>query len=79
MAILDILGTLFTSIWGLFTGTMVPGLNVSCGTLLVAVLAVKLSITLVQHTFGFGGNGTGYRSGSAKNPKISEKRKDDAF
>lgn len=79
MAALDILASLFSGIWALFTGTVVPGLNVSCATLLIAVIAVKLSISLIRHAFGFGGNGTSYRSGSAKNPKISHERKDDAL
>lgn len=79
MAILDILASLFTSVWGLFTGTMIPGLNASCASLLLAIIAIKLSISLVRHAFGFGGGGTGYRSGSSKNPKISKERKDDSY
>lgn len=78
MAALDILASLFSGVWALFTGTVVPGLNVSCATLLIAIIAVKLSISLIRHAFGFGG-GTSYRSGSAKNPKISQERKDDAL
>lgn len=79
MVILDILASMFASVWGLFTGTMVPGLGVPCSSLLIAIMAVRLSISLVRHTFGFGGSGTGYRSGSAKDPKISKERKDDAY
>lgn len=79
MAALDIiLSSFLADVWGLFTGTMVPGLNVSCATLLIAVIIIKLSLTLVSYTFGFGGTGTGYRSGSARNPKISENRKGDS-
>lgn len=79
MSALDIVGSLFSDIWGLFTGTMVPGLNVSCATLMLAIFIIKLSITFVRHTFGFGGGGTGYRSSSAWNPKISKERKDDSY
>lgn len=79
MSALDIVAFMFSHIWGIFTGTMVPGLNVSCATLLVAIFIIKLSITFVRHTFGFGGGGTGYRSGSTRNPKISKERKDDSY
>lgn len=76
MVALEILSSIFTPIWGLFTGVQVPGLGVSYGAFLLAVIIARLSVALVRHVFGFGG-GTGYRSGSARNPRISDERKGD--
>lgn len=78
MAALDILSSVFTGVWGLFAGVTVPGLGFSFADLLLGVIVIKISLALLRHVFGFGG-GTGYRSGSAKNPKISNDRKDDSF
>lgn len=77
MTILDMLGSLFTSVWDLFNGVAVPGLGFSFGSLFLAVLLIKISISIIRHALGFGGSGTGYRSGSARKPKISDNRKGD--
>lgn len=79
MVALDILSSLFTSVWGLFTGTMVPGLGVSCASLFIAIMIARFSILFIRYVLGFGGSGTGYRSGSSRNPKISNDRKGDEF
>lgn len=76
MTALEIVQNLIAPIWKLFTDVTVPGLGVSCGTLLLAVFGIKLSITLLRAAFGIGG-GTGYRSGQSRNPKISDERKGD--
>lgn len=78
MAALDILSSIFTSAWGIFTGVAVPGLGVSFADLFLGVVMIRLSLALLRFIFGFGGD-TGYRSGSAKNPRISDDRKDDSF
>lgn len=78
MVILDILGSIFPAVWAIF-GLEYPGLGVSFGTLLIAVIIIRISISLIHDGLGVGGNGTSYRSGSARNPKISKERKDDAF
>ena len=78
MAALDILSSVFTGTWGIFAGVDVPGLGVSFADLFLGVVIIKLSLALLRFVFGFGGD-TGYRSGSAKNPKISDDRKDDRF
>lgn len=78
MVILDILGSIFPSVWAIF-GLEYPGLGVSFGTVLIAVIIIRISISLIRDGLGVGGNGTSYRSGSARNPKISKERKDDAF
>lgn len=73
MDLLDILSSLFSSVWSLFTGVVVPGLGVSFGVFFLAVAAIKLSVLILHAAVGIGG-GTSYRSGSARNPKISENR-----
>lgn len=78
MEILDILKSLYSSVWSLFTGVMVPGLGVSFGIFFLAIAAVKLSLLILRSAVGIGG-GTSYRSGSARNPKISENRRGDQY
>lgn len=78
MAALDILSSIFTSAWGIFAGVAVPGLGFSFADLFLGVVMIRLSLALLRFIFGFGGD-TGYRSSSAKNPKISDDRKDDSF
>ena len=78
MEILDILKSLFASIWSLFTGVLVPGLGVSFGVFFLAVAAIKLSLLILHAAVGVG-SGTSYRSGSARNPKISENRRGDQY
>lgn len=73
----DIVHTVFSGVWGLFSGTMVPGFGFSYGSVLVSIILIKVSLSLIRASFGFGGSGTNYRSGSAKNPKISKERKGD--
>lgn len=70
----EIIKSLFGSIWNLFTGVPIPGLGVSCATMLLAVLIIRISITIFHAAFG---GGTGYRSGQSRNPKISDERKGD--
>lgn len=77
MMFLDMLGSVLSAVWGLFNGVTVPGLGFSFGTLFLGVLLIKIAISIIQHGLGFGGSGTGYRSGSTKNPKISNERKGD--
>ncbi len=78
MEILDILKSLFSSIWSIFTGVMVPGLGISFGVFFLAAAAIKLSILILHAAVGIGG-GTSYRSGSSRNPKISENRRGDEY
>ena len=79
MEILDILRSLFAFTWSLFTGVLVPGLGVSFGVFFLAVAAIKLSLLILKAALGIGDGGTGYRSGSARNPKISENRRGDEY
>lgn len=78
MPALDILSSIFSAAWHFFTDVTVPGLNVSFASLTIALILIRISLGLLRQVFGIGGD-TGYRSGSAKNPKISDNRKDDAF
>ena len=78
MIALDIIGSIFTAVWGLFTGVEVPGLGVSFGTFFLAIGLFRISISIIQYVFGIGGSGTSYRSGSARNPKISKERQGDS-
>lgn len=77
MAALEIVTSVFSGVWGLFSGVEVPGLGVSFASLFLGIVLMKISISIIQHVFGFGSSGTSYRSGSAKNPKISNERKGD--
>ena len=78
MQILEVLSWLFATTWSIFTGTPVPGMDdVSFGDYFLAILLIGVSIGLIRFAFGTGGSGTGYRSGSTRNPKISENRKGD--
>ena len=78
MVALDIVASIFTAVWGLFTGVDVPGLGVSFGTFFLAIVLIRISISIIQHVFGIGGSGTSYRSGSTRNPKISKERQGDS-
>lgn len=75
MVALTIIQSLIAPIWKLFTDVTIPGLGVSCGTMLLAVLVIRSSV-FVFHA-AFGGGGTGYRSGQSRNPKISDEREGD--
>lgn len=77
MEILDILSTIFSAAWGLFTGTTAPGLGISFASWFLALLVAGISIKLVSYVFGFGGSGTGYRSGQSGRKHISNERKND--
>lgn len=77
MEIISAVGTVLTAVWGLFTGVKVPGLGISFASWFIALLLAALSIQLVSYVFGFGGSGTGYRSGQSRNKHISDNRKSD--
>lgn len=77
MEIVSAIGTVLTAIWGLFTDVQVPGLGISFASWFIALLLVGLSIQVVSYVFGFGGSGTGYRSGQSGKKHISDDRKSD--
>lgn len=77
MEVLDILSAVFAAVWGFFSGVQVPGLGVSFATWFLALVIISLSIQAVRYVFGFGGSGTGYRSGHGGKKHISENRKGD--
>lgn len=84
MVAVDIIRELLTPAWKLFTDTPVPGLSsetltVSFADLLIAVILIQISLGLLSYSLGIVGRGSGYRSGSAKNPKISKERKGDQY
>lgn len=74
MTALSIIQSLIAPIWRLFTDVTIPGLGVSCATMLLAILIIRISISVFHAAFG---GGTGYRSGQCRNPKISDERKGD--
>lgn len=78
MVALDIIKAILVPVWSIFTDNNVPGLGVPFSTFLIAGIIVSFSIAIVKYGFGFGG-GTSYRSGSTRNPKISDNRKGDEF
>lgn len=78
MAALEIVQSIFPAVWRFFTDNTVPGLGVPFSALFVGILLAKLSLLIVRHALGIG-SGTGYRSGSTRNPKISDSRKGDEY
>lgn len=78
MQALDIFGAVISSCWDMLAFT-VPGLGVSCQAFVAALLLINVSVAVVRVTFGFGRDGTGYRSGSGGKKRISDRRKDDQF
>lgn len=84
MVAIDIIREILTPAWRLFTDTPVPGLSsetltVTFADLLIAVILIQISVALLSYGLGIFGKGSGYRSGSTKNPKISEERKGDQY
>lgn len=82
MVAIDIIREILTPAWRLYTDTPVPGLSsetltVTFADLLIAVILIQISVGLLSFSLGIFGKGAGYRSGSTKNPKISEERKGD--
>ena len=78
MAALDVLSSIFTAAWGLFTGVEVPGLGISFAEWFLAIILVGIAVKVVVYVFGFGGSGgSGYRSGQSRNKRISNERKND--
>lgn len=79
MQLLEILQSLFNSVWSFFTGVDVPGLGVSFAWLFLSVFVVKIVISIVRAGLGIGDSSTGYRSGKNTEGKISEERKGDEY
>lgn len=77
MVLVEIVQSVFGAAWGFFSDVTVPGLGVSFGFLLIAFILIKLSVAVFHAATGSGGSG--YRSGSSSNPKISDERKGDEF
>ena len=84
MVAVDIIREILTPAWRLFTETPVPGLSsdtlfISFADLLIGIILIQFAVALLSFGLGIGGKGTGYRSGSTKNPKISKERKGDQY
>ena len=84
MVAIEIIREILTPAWRLFTDTPVPGLSsetltVSFADLLIAVILIQIAVGILSFSLGIVGKGFGYRSGSTKNPKISEERKGDQY
>ena len=77
MAALDVLSSIFTATWGLFTGVEVPGLGISFADWFLALVLIGVAVKAVSYAFGFGSGGTGYRSGQSRSKRISNERKND--
>lgn len=77
MVLVDVFRSMISLVWGLFNGVTVPGTKFSFGDLFLSTFLIGISISIIQHGLGFGGNGSGYRSGSTNKPKISKERKGD--
>lgn len=76
MEALNIIGTIVGYCWGILAFP-IPGLGVTCQAFVTALLVINLSIAIVHYAFGFGGSGSGYRSGHSSKKHISENRKGD--
>ena len=84
MVAIEIIREILTPAWRLFTDTPVPGLSseflpITFADLLIAVILIRFSVLLLSSGLGIGSIGSRYRSGSAKNPKISDARKGDQY
>lgn len=55
----------------------IPGIGVTCQSFVAALLLIGLSVKIVHYAFGFGGSGSGYRSGHSSRKHISDNRKGD--
>lgn len=77
MEALEVISGIWAPVWYIFANTQVPGLSFSFGDLLVANILVGIALAILKYGFGIDGRGTGYRSKSTRNPKISSKRKGD--
>lgn len=71
---------IFSGVWGLFS-VEIPGLGISAGTFTLGVFLLSVSLSVARVFFGVGGHvgGETPRSGSTRNPRISEKRRHDEF
>lgn len=84
MVAVDIIRSILEPAWHLFTDTPVPGLSsdtltVTFADLLIGIILIRFSLGFLSSDFGIGRLGSVYRSGSAKNPKISKERKGDQY
>lgn len=77
MEALHAISSVLSFCWLFFTETIVPGIGISFAGWYLTLLLVSISIGLISYVFGFGGSGTGYRSGQSRNKHISENRKGD--
>lgn len=75
---LEIVSNLFSTFWRLFTDVTVPGFSFSFADLMIAIVLIRLSVSIIRHVFGVGG-GTSYRGSSARSPRISDARKEDEY
>ncbi len=65
--------------WSLFA-LEIPGLGLSVGALSIGVALMSISLLVAKQFFGLGGHGgESPRTGSTRNPKISDRRKGDEF
>ena len=60
MAALDVLSSIFTATWGLFTGVEVPGLGISFADWFLAIVLIGVAVKAVSYAFGFGSGGGTY-------------------
>ena len=84
MVAVDIIREILAPAWRLFTDTPVPGLSsetltVTFADLLIAIILIQIAVGILSFSLGIVGRGFGYRSGSTRNPKISEERKGDQY
>lgn len=63
-------------VWSLFS-LEVPGLGMSVGTLSLGVALMSVSLLVAKVFFGLGGHADTPRTGSTRNPRISENRRYD--
>ncbi|MDD6159990.1 MAG: hypothetical protein PUB51_02525 [Oscillospiraceae bacterium] len=78
MVLIEIWQGILVPAWGFFTETPVPGFeSVTFADLLIAIMLINVALVILRSVFGFGHDGTSSRSGTPRNPKISDERKGD--
>ena len=73
MVVGEIARSFFDNTWKLFTQTKVPGLDVSFAAFLVALILIRLSISLFSFISGLGGGRNAGYGKASQAPKKSSK------
>lgn len=79
MVALEIIASVISDTWRLFTGLTIPGIGISYAAWLLSGLLISLTLVVIRDNLGIGkgSGGSGYRSGKPGKKNISKERKND--